>query len=165
VIALIPSWGAHTVRKKRNHLCSQEEKLSMTLMKPLGILSIVGGIALLALAFAVGSSNGTAFAGEETPTAAATTGTPSGGTTGTPATTGTAAVTTPTRSAGGISTPTAAGGGGGAVTTPTAGAVTVPDTGTGPSDSGTDASLLWLLGAGALVAGAGAVVIGTKQRS
>jgi hypothetical protein len=146
----------------------------MALAKPFGIASIIGGIALLLLAFAVGTGSSTAFAGEdETPTVenGDTTGTPANGdTTGTPAngdTTGTPDdATTPTSGAGGISTPTPSGGGAGDATTPPAGGtVTVPDTGTGPGSSGTDASLLWLLGAGSLVIGAGAVLYGTRQRS
>jgi hypothetical protein len=135
----------------------------MALAKPFGIASIIGGIALLLLAFAVGTGSNTVFAGEDgTPTVenGDTTGTPANGdTTGTPDD-----ATTPTSGAGGISTPTPSGGGAGEVSTPTAGAVQVPDTGTG-TGSGTDASLLWLLGAGSLVIGAGAVLYGTRQRS
>ncbi len=137
----------------------------MALAKPFGIASIIGGVVLLMLAFAVGTSGGTAFAGEDTPTVenGDTTGTPSGddGTT-TPAAGG--GDTTPTTGAGGISTPTPVGAADDdddGAATPSAGG-DLPDTGTGPG--GSDASLLWLLGAGALAAGAGAVLVGTRQR-
>lgn len=134
----------------------------MALAKPLGIASIIGGVALLMLAFAVGTSSGTAFGQDSTPTVA------NGDTTGTPDAGGADTTTTPTSGAGGISTPTPVGGAGGAVTTPTVGAgggaTAPPDTGTGASTDSGDASLLWLLGAAALAVGVGAVVVGTRQR-
>ena len=123
----------------------------MALAKPLGIASIIGGVALLTLAFAVGTSSGTAFGQDSTPTVA------NGDTTGTPDAGGADTTTTPTSGAGGISAPTPVGGAGGGATAP-------PDTGTGASTDSGDASLLWLLGAAALAVGVGAVVVGTRQR-
>jgi len=132
----------------------------MSALKPFGIATFVGGVALLALAFAVGMHGSSAFAGGETPTVE------NGDETGTPGAGSPTAVATTPAAGGGQLTPTvAAGTPTAAATTPAAGgAGALPETGSG-GGSGTTAPLLWLLGAGALVAGAGAVIIGSRQRS